>query len=133
MATGTQTQTRAATRSLFRLLGRGLGRRCPRCAQSKIFASWFRLLPECPGCGYRFEREEGYWVGAIIINTAVIEIIFGISFITTMVVTAPDIPWTPILVLALITNGLFPFFFYPFSKTVWMGVDLYFHPLRGDN
>ncbi len=27
------------------------------------------MTGECPRCGLKFEREEGYWLGAIIINT----------------------------------------------------------------
>ncbi len=27
-------------------------------------------------------------------------------------------------------NVVFPIFFYPLSKTVWMAIDLYFHPLE---
>jgi Protein of unknown function (DUF983) len=82
----------------------------------------------CPECGYGFEREEGYWVGAIIINTAVTEALFGLLFVLVILLTLPDIRWGPLLAVALVTNGLFPWLFYPFSKTLWMAVDLYLHP-----
>lgn len=110
------------------LIGRGLRKRCPRCGQPKIFEGWFKLRPSCPRCGYRFEREEGYWVGAIIINTAVIESLFVLGFVVVLVATLPDVPWPPLLAVALVTNGLFPWLFYPFSKTLWMAIDLYIHP-----
>ena len=74
------------------------------------------------------EREEGYWVGAIIVNTAVTEVIFGILFVTTLFATLPEVPWQPLLAVGIGTNVIVPWFFYPRSKTLWLGIDLYFHP-----
>jgi uncharacterized protein (DUF983 family) len=103
-------------------------RRCPRCGGRKIFASWFRLEPACPACGYSFERESGYWVGAIQVNLAVTESLFMLVFLITLFATMPAVPWQPLLIVALVTNAVFPWFFYPYSKTLWMALDLYFHP-----
>ena len=114
--------------SLATLLGRGVRKRCPRCGAPDIFRSFYSLKERCPNCGYTFEREEGYWVAAIIINTAVIEAIFFALFIGILVVTLPDINWQAMLVAGLVTNGVFPFLFFPYSKTLWMAIDLYFHP-----
>ena len=112
------------------LVRRGLAKKCPNCGHGRIFDSWFQLKQRCPTCGYLFEREEGYWVSAIIVNTAVIEGLFLIVFIAVVLATAPDVEWVPLLVIAVVMNVLFPIFFYPLSKTLWMGIDLYFHPLE---
>jgi uncharacterized protein (DUF983 family) len=117
----------ANSTSLTRMLARAVRKRCPLCGSKGLFTGWTRLRDTCPGCGYRFERESGYWVGAIIINLAVTEVLFGIMFITTLLATAPEVPWQPLLAVALATNGIFPWIFYPLSKTIWMAVDLYFH------
>jgi uncharacterized protein (DUF983 family) len=113
--------------SLSRMLARAALRRCPLCGTRRLFRGWTQLRDTCPGCGHRFERESGYWVGAIIINLAVTEAVFGAIFIATLLLTAPEVPWQPLLAVALITNGVFPFLFYPLSKTIWLAVDLYFH------
>ena len=113
---------------LATLLGRGLRKRCPRCGAPDIFRTFYSLKERCPICEYTFEREEGYWVAAIIINIAVIEAIFFALFIGILVVTLPDINWQAMLVAGLVTNGIFPFLFFPQSKTLWMAIDLYFHP-----
>ena len=112
------------------LLKRGLRKKCPVCAGGNLFEGWFRLKDRCPTCGYTFSREEGYWVSAIIVNTAAIEGLFLLLFIVMVIATAPDVPWGPLLLLAAAFNVVFPIFWYPFSKTVWMGIDLYFHPLE---
>jgi uncharacterized protein (DUF983 family) len=108
-------------------LGRGLMRRCPRCGQPKIFSSFFSLRSSCPRCGFRFEREEGYWTGAMIVNIAACEIWFAILFIGVIAATLPNIAWVPLLGVALFTNGLLPVVFYPWSKTIWMALDVYYH------
>ena len=112
------------------LLKRGLRKKCPVCAGGNLFEGWFRLKDRCPTCGYTFSREEGYWVSAIIVNTAAIEGLFLLLFIVVVIATAPDVSWGPLLLLAAVFNVVFPIFWYPFSKTVWMGIDLYFHPLE---
>jgi uncharacterized protein (DUF983 family) len=122
---------RAAQRGgggLASAVGRGLLRRCPRCRSRGIFASYFKLKEACPTCGYPFERESGYWVGAIVINMAVAEIAFFFLFIGVVLLTMPDVEWGPLLIVALVTNAIMPVVFYPLSKTVWMAVDLHFHP-----
>ncbi len=48
---------------------------CPRCRAGKIFrASIFTGFPKmnelCPACGLKFEREEGYFLGAMYISYA---------------------------------------------------------------
>jgi uncharacterized protein (DUF983 family) len=115
---------------LFRMVGRALIRRCPRCGQNKIFRRWLTLAPHCPRCGLLFEREEGYWTGAIGINCVITELLFVLIFVATIALTLPDVPWTPLLIAAIAVNVTFPFFFYPMSKTCWMAMDLHFNPLE---
>jgi uncharacterized protein (DUF983 family) len=112
------------------MLSRGLRKRCPRCGRGKIFKSFWQLLPNCPSCGYAFEREEGYWTGAMIVNIAACMAWFFVLFVGTLAATLPDVNWVPLLIVALITNGLLPIAFYPHSKTIWMAFDLYWHPVR---
>ncbi len=116
--------------SLGALLRRGLRKRCPVCGGGALFDSWFKLKDRCPTCGYLFSREEGYWVSAIIVNMAVIEALFLVLFMVVVLATAPQVPWGPLVSLAAGFNVAFPIFWYPFSKTTWMAIDLYFHPLE---
>jgi uncharacterized protein (DUF983 family) len=52
-----------------------LGQRCPRCRTGRIFRySIFRGFPKmhdrCPVCDLRFEREPGYFLGAMYVSYA---------------------------------------------------------------
>ncbi|MEA2432985.1 MAG: hypothetical protein QOG54_442 [Actinomycetota bacterium] len=125
---GVEQVTESAGPPIGTLIRRALMRHCPRCGGPKIFSGWTKLKPACPTCGYKFERESGYWVGAIQVNLAVTESLFILFFLVTLFATMPDVPWQPLLIVALATNLVFPWFFYPYSKTLWVAIDLYFHP-----
>ena len=114
--------------TLARLLVRALRRRCPRCGQAGIFGSYYRLGDRCPRCKHLYAREPGYWVGAIIVNMAVTEVLFGLFFVGGIFATAPDVQWLPLLVIGAVTNVMVPVLFFPLSKTVWIALDLYFNP-----
>lgn len=109
------------------LLLNGARRRCPLCGSGGLFRGWFTMVDRCPGCGHGFEREEGYWLGAMVFNLAVTEGVFGLLFVGGMVLTWPDVPWTGLLVAALIVNAVVPVAFYPVSKTLWAAADLCLH------
>jgi hypothetical protein len=84
-------------------------------------------VERCPGCGLRFEREEGYWVGAMIVNFAVTELAFVVVFVVGMVLFWPDVRWGWLTVVVLAVNGITPIVFYPFSKTLWVAMDMLLH------
>jgi uncharacterized protein (DUF983 family) len=49
---------------------------CPRCRAGRIFStSIFRIFPRmnprCPACGLKFEREQGYFLGAMYFSYAI--------------------------------------------------------------
>jgi hypothetical protein len=80
-------------------------------------------VPDCPGCALHFEREEGYWTGALAINIAIAGFAFLAVFVPWAAVTVPDIPVAPILAVAVPLMILLPIVAYPWSKTIWMAFD----------
>ncbi|HEU4318575.1 MAG TPA: DUF983 domain-containing protein [Acidimicrobiia bacterium] len=119
----------SATRG--QMISRALRRRCPRCGTA-AFASWFTMHDHCPGCGLHFEREPGYWVGAVTINTVVIFATFLVTFGGLTLLTWPNVPWVVVLIVTLIVNLVVPIVFYPLSKTVWLALEMSWHPLEPD-
>lgn len=105
------------------MLVRGFTLRCARCGSGKLFRRWFSMVDDCPRCGLHFEREEGYFVGAMAINIVAVIAVFGVSFVALLLATWPD-PNVVVLVVVLVgVNAAFPVLFYPFSKTIWVAVD----------
>ena len=124
--------TAATTRSVIemahkpskgRILWWGVTKRCPRCGSGHLFRRWFDIVDRCPRCGLHFEREEGYWVGALAINIGVTTAVFAITFAVALAITIPNVPVWPILAVLVPLMIIVPIVYYPFSKTVWMAVD----------
>ncbi|MFN8652545.1 MAG: DUF983 domain-containing protein [Gemmatimonadales bacterium] len=104
--------------------------RCPNCGSGPVFVSWVKMCPSCPACGMRFDREPegGYWVGSNAINLFTTEAVFALVFLGALLLTWPDVPWEVITWGDILLMVLFPVFFYPFSKTLFVAVDLTFRP-----
>jgi uncharacterized protein (DUF983 family) len=102
---------------------RGVTKACPNCGCRGLFERWFTLRTTCPSCGLYFEREEGYWTGAIFANLFLTLVLFVLLTVTAMAITLPAPPVAELIVGSVLFTIAFPLFFYPFSKTVWMALD----------
>jgi len=90
------------------------------------------MIDVCPGCGHRFEREAGYWVGAVTINTTVTFMSFIGLFAILTLTSWPDVNWGLVMGVTVVANVIIPILFYPISKTVWTALELSWHPLEAD-
>ena len=116
-----------------RIAWRAVRRRCPNCGGDGIFRSWFRMVAVCPSCSLPLERdEEGYTVGAYMFNIGLAEAVFVAVLGGVLAFTWPDPPWQ---LLTWASGGLMvvlPIVFYPFSKTLFLGMHLLFHPAESE-
>jgi uncharacterized protein (DUF983 family) len=112
---------------------RALGRRCPYCGSHGIYDGYFALRERCPRCGIRFEREEGYFLGAYALNLIVAEFLgLGLAILLIFKTDLRNLQllWQEVIAVALAIA--FPVALFPFSRTVWIAMDLIFHPpVRG--
>jgi hypothetical protein len=83
---------------------------------------------ECPHCGHHYERESGYWIGAMIINMGVTEALFGVVLAAVVLASWPEVPWVGLVAVGAAMNVVVPTFFYPLSKTMWVAIDIFFNP-----
>ena len=120
---------------LTRLYLRALRLRCPACGGGPAFVSWFRMCPNCPGCGLHFDREPegGYWVGSYSLNLFATELAFAVGFVGALVLTWPDPPWRALVWWNLALMIAFPMVFFPWSKTLFIAIDLTFRPREPDD
>jgi len=110
------------------LIVRGLTNCCPNCGAHKLFkpGTLFELNAECPDCGLKIERDEGFFLGSMSLNYGVTLIGFLlpvlILFLTGVIggVTAA--------VLAGIGALVFPMAFYRSSRSWWLMSYYYFLP-----
>ncbi len=114
------------------MLARGLTKRCPLCGSGRLFSGWFRMKERCPGCRHRFEREEGWFLGAYVVNLGIAEgllLLLGVVPAIVFLAANPDASLVPFLLGGAVGAIGAPLFFYPFSRTTWAAIDLLMRPL----
>lgn len=109
------------------MIRRALRLRCPLCGARGIWRAFGQLVDRCPGCGYAFEREEGYWTGGLIINYAIAVTALAAILAAGWARYGAALP-TWVTVLAAATMIVLPTVGYPWSKTLWMIVDFKINP-----
>ncbi len=86
----------------------------------------------CPKCDLRFQREEGFFLGAIVMSFAIMlaacAAVFAIGFGTRK----PDGSVVPIMIAGIGIATVLPIIIYPFSKTLWLAVDLIMRKSMGE-
>lgn len=88
------------------------------------------MRERCPSCGLRFEREAGFFVGALFVNFAATEVLLFVWIAGSFLLTLPHPRVTPLLLIGVgVICTLVPVVFYPFSKTTWAAVHLAMEPL----
>ena len=120
-----------APSSATRMLARGLARRCAACGAGGLFRHWFRMQDRCPRCGYVFAREDGFVLGAILMNFAVTELLLavvGIIPLIAVLASHPEANVLPLVVAAGAAVVLGPVAFAPYSRTLWVALELIFRP-----
>lgn len=116
------------------LLGRALRLRCPNCRGKPIFASWGKLRQRCPECGLWLERGEGdYYLGAYMVALIFVETLFAVGFVVVLMITWPNPPWDAIQWGGAIVLAAGVIICYPYSKTIWLAIDLMFRPVTLDD
>ena len=104
------------------LLAALLLQRCPRCRRGKMFRGLVSMNDPCPECGLIFQREEGYFLGAMYVSYflssalyLVLHIIWSLlrddwfSYATMLLAMATFVPLTPLV--------------FRYSRVVWIYLD----------
>ena len=110
------------------MLGYGLRLCCPRCGVGPLYRNPFTMNDNCAHCGLKFEREQGYFVGAIYINYAatvgiavpgffLLDAFIGITINQQLAI------WLPFAVI-------FPLLFFHHSRSLWLALDHFFNPSK---
>jgi uncharacterized protein (DUF983 family) len=104
-----------------RIVARALRLRCPRCGRTKLYVHGFRMHERCAECGLRYEREQGYFVGAIYVNYA-----FTIALVVAVVLgldSTVGLTLRQQLVLGVALAVVTPLLFFRYSRSLWLSLD----------
>jgi len=104
-----------------------LQQRCPRCRAGKIFGSLFVMQPACPHCGLIFEREPGYFLGAMYFSYAMSAAVLGIGYFVALLLL-PE--WDGVLLATVVMVAYLPLVpaIFRYSRTLWIYFDRHFWP-----
>lgn len=103
------------------MLRRAVTLRCPRCGTGAIFSGWFAMHETCPHCGLRFEREPGYFIGAIYVNYAATAVVsLGVPIGLDVLIGIGT--WTQIAIGTALAVAV-PIGFFRHSRSLWLGLD----------
>jgi uncharacterized protein (DUF983 family) len=110
------------------IIARGLTNRCPNCGGRTLFkpGTFFKTNKECPQCGCKIERDEGFFLGSMSLNYGVTLV----GFLTPVMLLAyyKVIGVTMAIVLAGAGSLLFPALFYRSSRSWWLMNYYFFLP-----
>lgn len=115
------------------MLRRGLVKHCAVCGSGHLFRHWVRMVPECPKCGFVFTRISGHWLGSWFLNVCVVQTAVVLILLIGVGTTWPEPPMVAIAVGACTAAVVVPFAFFPFSRTIWVAIDLVMTPLGFDD
>jgi uncharacterized protein (DUF983 family) len=104
-----------------------LTEKCPNCGKSKVFKkrdSFFQfpvMKNQCENCGYKFDREPGYFIGAMYLSYG-LAVLEGLVTFLICYFLFPSMPtlWIPFLIMAVIL--LFSFKNYKLSRIIYIHI-----------
>ena len=106
-----------------------LGSRCPRCLKGHVWRGLFRINEVCPVCDLLFEREHGYWTGAMVASYALGVPLLVAIFFAVWVATHWDV--TAVLIAADLLFVVAAPFVWRYSRVVWLHLDWLLDPVHG--
>lgn len=100
--------------------------RCPRCRSGPIYERvWLWRLPMmfayCPECGLKYEREQGYFLGAMYISYGLALMVIGVFALVLWMLTAWSVE-RDIVIAAVLFIPLVPVLV-TVSRVLWMHFD----------
>ena len=95
--------------------------RCPRCRRGPLFSGLLEMPERCPSCGLYYEREHGYFVGAMAISYGFAIALVAILFFGLLWLTHLPLEWV-LLVSGTAFLPLAPFCL-RYARAVWIHLD----------
>ena len=110
-------------------LATGFRLRCPRCRTGTLFAGVFRMKKKCPLCGLSYFREPGYYIGAMILNYAVMAVLVLVLYLVSLDFPL-QMPWdaTTRLFLWMGVGVALSLLMMRHAYSLWLSLDYWFEP-----
>ncbi len=104
---------------------------CPRCREGAIyrrslFRGWLDIYDRCPVCGLLFEREQGYYLGAMYVSYGLSMPIVGLLVFLIWLITRWRLDYVMVGAFVAYLPAVLPMV--RFSRIVWIHIDQWLDP-----
>ena len=96
--------------------------RCPRCRQGRVFRGRLAMHPTCPVCSLRFEREPGYFTGAMYVSY-VLAVPVMATCAAAVFLVAPRLSFEATIGIAALLFLPFVPLLFRASRVIWIHLD----------
>ncbi|HEY1038198.1 MAG TPA: DUF983 domain-containing protein [Bacteroidia bacterium] len=100
--------------------------KCPCCGKGQVFEKQHLLslnIPKmhdkCTSCGYYFEREPGYFLGAMYVSYG-LAVLQGILAFLLAATIFPSLSTFGLMCIVMLVIVAFAFFNYKFARVIWL-------------
>jgi uncharacterized protein (DUF983 family) len=104
-----------------------LAQKCPRCRAGQIFRGHIAMNDDCPVCGLHFEREQGYFLGAMYLSYALSVPILGLLMLAVYLLV-PELRFEFIVLVATIAYLPFVPLVFRYSRVLWIYFERWANP-----
>lgn len=103
-----------------------LALRCPRCLEGRVWRAFLDMHERCAVCGLVYEREPGYFTGAMVVSYVIAVPTFGLIVIGLLAAGVDT-------AIALLGGGALYLVLAPFilrySRVIWLHFDWLVDPI----
>ena len=95
--------------------------RCPRCLSGEVFESLWKMRRTCPSCQLEYEREQGYFLGAMYFSYGM-----GLALgapMALLLMVFWNFSMNEFLLALLLALALFSPLLFRYSRILWMHLD----------
>lgn len=118
MAPAGEKHTTRRSVSVSTIVLRGVSNRCPNCGARSLFSGVLRASERCRDCSLLFEREEGFFLGAMVVNYT-LSTLLGVVAPSALLLAGQLAPVQAFAVAIALCLTL-PLLFYRASKSLWL-------------
>ena len=97
-----------------------LTQRCPRCQQGQVFARLIEIHANCPHCQLLYEREPGYFTGAMYLSYGMAVMVIAPFWLLLYALGTPYV-WN--MILAAVALVLASPIIFRYSRVLWLYID----------
>jgi uncharacterized protein (DUF983 family) len=106
--------------------------RCPYCQQGRVLARWpNKICPECSRCGLSFFREQGYYIGGMIITYGLtLMVVIPVFLISLLLPDLKNVSDNARFALWVLFGVPLSFVFMPYAYGLWLHLDFWLEPWK---